>query len=142
MKNVIEIFGGGIGAVCAYLFGEFTTDLSTLLLLIVLDFLLGVLVASVFKTSTKTESGTLSSKVMLKGLVKKICMLCLVAIAYRLDILLNVHMIKSGTIIAFIIEELLSIIENIGLTGVKIPQVISKAIDVLNKNLSEVNSNE
>ena len=50
---------------------------------------------------------------------------------YRLDVQLGTTYIKDAVCIAFMANELLSIIENAGLMGVPIPAVIVKAIEVL-----------
>jgi phage-related holin len=46
--------------------------------------------------------------------------------------------IKDATVIALIVNELTSIIENLGIMGVPLPSVITKAIDVL-KNRDDKN---
>lgn len=58
-------------------------------------------------------------------------MLLLVAIGYRLDLLIDTTYIKDSVCIAFIANELISIIENAGIMGIPIPKVITNAIDVL-----------
>ena len=42
--------------------------------------------------------------------------------------------IKDAVIIAFIVNESISIIENAGLMGIPIPVAIAKAIDILKKS--------
>ena len=56
-----------------------------------------------------------------------------VLIAYRLDILIGKHYIRDAVIIAFTINELISLTENAGLMGIPMPQVIKNAIDILQK---------
>ena len=58
-------------------------------------------------------------------------MIVLVAVAYRLDILIGTDYIRYTVIIGFICNEVISLIENAGLMGVPVPNVIEKAIDVL-----------
>ena len=57
--------------------------------------------------------------------------LLFVLVAYRLDLQLSTTYIKDAVCIAFIANELLSIIENAGLMGVPIPAMIVKAVEVL-----------
>lgn len=74
---------------------------------------------------------------MFKGIVKKILTLIIVVIAYQLDILLNINMIRYIVIITLIIEEIISIIETITLTGLKVPTIITKALDVLERSVKD-----
>ena len=129
----ISIFGmlGIVGSYISQLFGGWSMDLQTLLLFMVVDYVSGLILAGVFKKSEKTKSGALSSNVGFKGLCKKIGILFCVLIAYRLDISIGTDYIRTAVIIAFIVNEAVSIIENVGLMGVPIPPVILKAIDVL-----------
>lgn len=137
-KTILDTAIGVVGALLYFCFGDLTVQLTTLIWVIVIDFITGLLVASVFKTSPKTKSGALSSSEMLKGFVKKLCILILVAVAYRLDIMLGTNYLKNATTIALISEELLSIIENVGLMGLPIPSFINSAIDVLNQKVKEM----
>ena len=122
---------GTIGSFIASLFGGWSMDLRTLLIFMVVDYVSGLILAGVFKKSEKTKSGALSSNVGFKGLCKKIGILFCVLIAYRLDISIGTAYIRTAVIIAFIANEAVSIVENVGLMGVPIPPAILKAIDVL-----------
>lgn len=133
VMTIIGIIGGFI----AELFGGWTTDLQTLLIFMVIDFVSGLLVAILFKNSNKTDSGTLSSQAGFKGLCKKCFILLMVLVAHRLDVTLGTEYIKTTIIIAFIVNELISIIENAGLMGIPIPKVITSVIDVLKKKAGE-----
>lgn len=137
-QYILDTAIGVVGALIYLAVGDITAELSTLVWLMLLDMVTGFLVASVFKASRKTSSGALSSKEMLKGFVRKVGMLMLVAIAYRLDNMLNVNYLKNATTIALIVEECLSLIENIGLMGIPIPKFISSAIDVLNSKVQDL----
>ena len=129
----ISIFGllGVVGSYISQFFGGWSMDLQTLLLFMVVDYVSGLILAGVFKKSEKTKSGALSSNVGFKGLCKKIGILFCVLIAYRLDISIGTDYIRTAVIIAFIANEAVSIVENVGLMGVPIPVPILKAIDVL-----------
>lgn len=66
-----------------------------------------------------------------------------VLVAYRIDLILGLDYIRNAVIIAFITNELISLVENAGLMGVPLPAVITKAIDILQKKSeSEVKKNE
>ena len=132
LKSSICTMIGILGAYIANLFGGWSQALTTLVIFMAVDYLTGLAVAGFFRNSTKSDSGGLSSAVGFKGLIKKIAILAIVVIAYRLDLLINVNYIRNTAIIGFCANELISIVENTGLMGVKFPPVITKAIDILN----------
>ena len=122
---------GAVGAFISWLFGGWSEDMLTLIILMISDYITGVIVAAFFKKSKKSENGSLSSVAGLRGLCKKGVMLLVVLIAHRLDISLGVEYIKSTAIIGFIANETISVTENIGLMGVPLPEVIKRALEVL-----------
>lgn len=123
----IGIIGGGIAA----LFGGWTSAMTTLIIFMVIDYATGIIVAGVFHRSGKSKSGALESRAGFKGLCRKGMILLILLVACRLDLMLGTGYIKDCVCIAFVVNETLSIIENAGLMGVPIPQVLIKAIDVL-----------
>ncbi len=131
MKETICTITGVIGAWIATLLGGWNSALGTLIIFMVADYITGLIVAGVFHKSGKTESGTLNSHAGWKGLCKKGVMLLFVLIAHRLDMVIGADYIRNTVIIGFIANELISIAENAGLMGLKMPKVIKKAIDVL-----------
>lgn len=133
MKNVLCVSSGAIGSCLAYLLGGWNEAIVTLLLFMAIDYITGLIVAGVFHKSKKTESGALESRAGWKGLIKKGCTLLIIVVANRLDMQLGTSFIKDSVCIAFITNELLSIIENAGLMGLPIPSAITKAIDILNQ---------
>ena len=132
MKNNIFItIVGTVGSLIASSFGGWTESLTTLLIFMLIDYVTGLIVAGVFKKSLKTESGALESRAGFKGLCRKGAILLFVLIGYRLDLAVGTTYIRDAVCIAFIANELISIVENAGLMGIPIPAVIMKAIDVL-----------
>ena len=131
IKALICTIVGMIGAVITNLFGGWTRDMETLLIFMAIDFLTGLIVAGVFKRSEKSSSGALDSHAGWKGLCKKCVTLFFVLIAHRLDLVLDTNYIRTATTIGFILNELISITENAGLMGIPLPQIITKAIEVL-----------
>ena len=128
---------GTIGGFIAELFGGLTIDLQTLMWFMAIDLAMGLILATFFKNSNKSDTGTLNSTSAWKGLCKKCITLLMVLVAHRLDITLGVEYIKTAVIIAFITVELISIIENAGLMGVPIPKVLEGIIDVLKQKAGE-----
>lgn len=132
---------GLIGSAFASFFGGWDSALTTLLIFMAIDYLTGLIVAGVFHKSKKTESGSLESRAGWKGLCRKGVTLLIVLVACRLDLLTGSTFIRDAAVIAFVVNETLSIIENAGLMGVPIPGVIVKAIEVL-KQKSDVKEEE
>ena len=133
-KNAVLAILGVIGSSIAYILGGWDTALQTLLLFMGVDIVTGYLVGGVFHKSEKTEGGRLESRAGFKGLCRKGVILLIVLVAAQLDALMQTDIVRNAVIIAFIANELLSIIENAGLMGVKIPTALQNAIEVLQKN--------
>lgn len=131
MKECFCTAVGVLGSFIAGLFGGFDAALLTLLLFMAADYVTGLILAGVFRRSPKSESGALESKAGLKGLFRKGGMLLTVLVACRLDLLLGSNLIRDASVIAFSVNELISITENLGLMGVPIPEVIVKSISAL-----------
>jgi toxin secretion/phage lysis holin len=132
-RNVVA---SGVGAVLGFfiaLAGGWDKALETLLTFMLIDIILAVLNSIVFKTSAKSESGALSSRAFSKGLTKKVFLLILVVIGYKLDIMLDIDYIRTSVIIALICNELISILETYKLSGIKSPEVLDDILDVLQK---------
>ena len=133
MKDGICTAIGVVGSTIASFFGGFDAALITLLIFMGVDYATGLIVAGVFHKSEKTENGALESRAGWKGLCRKGVSLLVVLVACRLDMIMVSNFIRDATVIAFIANETISIIENAGLMGVPIPSVITKAIEVLKK---------
>lgn len=136
IKTTFLTIVGATGSFIANLLGGWTSDMQTLLILMGIDIVMGLLIAGFWKKSEKSPTGTINSLCMAKGLVRKGVYLLIILVAYRLDLSLNVEYVRTAVIIAFIVNEVISIIENAGIMGVPIPSVITRAIEVL-KNKSE-----
>lgn len=133
MKSAICTSIGVVGSLIASLFGGWTASLTTLLIFMGIDYLSGLVVAGVFHKSPKTETGALESRAGLKGLLRKFTMLLFVLIGYRLDVAVGTTYIRDAVCIAFMANELISIVENAGLMGLPVPSIITNAIDILKK---------
>ena len=134
MKEMILTVTGCLGAAIAAVFGGWSAGMTTLLIFMAVDYATGLIVAGIFHRSPKSDGGALESRAGWKGLVRKGVTLLIVLIACRLDIMLGVTYIRDAVVIAFIVNESLSILENAGLMGVPIPAAITKAIELLKDN--------
>lgn len=131
MKNVICWVIGVMGSLVASLFGGWTASLTTLLIFMAIDYITGLVVAGVFHRSPKTETGALESRAGFKGLIRKFMILLFVLIAHRLDLAIGANYVRDTVCIAFVVNEVISIVENAGLMGIPVPAVIINAIDIL-----------
>lgn len=133
MKETMCTTLGMIGAGIAWAFGGWDAAMAALLVCIGVDYISGSLVALVFQKSTKSETGAYNSAYGLKGLCKKGLMLLFVLVAVQIDRLLGADYVRDAVCIGFCSNEVLSIVENLGLAGVPMPQAVTKALEQLQK---------
>lgn len=120
-----------VGAAIASLLGGWTGAMTTLVILMFIDYVTGIIVAGVFHASPKSSGGALSSAVGFKGICRKFVILLIVVVACRVDLLLDTNIIRDATCIGFCVNELVSITENAGLMGIPLPRKLVEAIEVL-----------
>lgn len=110
--------------VILYWLGGWDISLQALTILIVLDFITGVAKAG--------YTSTLNSETGLKGIYKKIALFALVAVSVAIDkITGNSGMIRTLVIYYMAANEGLSILENLGAVGVKIPEFLKSRLEQL-----------
>ena len=137
MKQTLFAVIGVIGSFITNLLGGWDMALQTLVLFMAVDYITGLIVAGVFKKSTKTENGALESKAGFKGLCKKGMILLYILVAAQVDKFTGTEFIRNAVVIGFMANEAISILENGGLMGVEYPKVLKNAIDVLKNKESE-----
>ena len=130
MKEWICTITGVAGGFIAAIFGGWDSALETLIIFMGIDVVTGVVAAAMSK-SKHSDSGALNSSAGWTGLAKKFCILLMVVVGVRIDLLLGTTYIRDTVCISFCLNELLSIVENTNLMGIPYPDVIKKAIDVL-----------
>lgn len=133
MKESICTVLGMVGAAIAGAFGGWDAALTALTVCMAADYISGTIVALVFHNSNKSESGAYNSAYGLKGLCRKGLMLLFVLVAVQLDRLLGADYIRDTVCIGFCSNEVLSIVENLGLAGVPMPDAVVKALEQLQK---------
>ncbi|MCI0768093.1 phage holin family protein [Bacillus sp. TL12] len=126
-----KTFIATFGAFCGYFFGGWDAILKILVTLAVVDYVTGIIAAG--------YRGELKSKVGFKGISKKIVLFLLVGVSTQLDVIFGSNSaIREATIFFFLGNELLSIFENAGSMGIKLPTVLINAVDILSvKNKQE-----
>ncbi|MEB8649306.1 phage holin family protein [Bacillus cereus] len=120
IKTCIATFGG----FCGYFLGGWDAVLQILVTLAVVDYITGVIAAG--------YNGKLKSKVGFKGIAKKVVLFLLVGVAAQLDAAIGSNSaIREATIFFFMGNELLSILENAGRMGIKLPDILTNAVEIL-----------
>ncbi|WP_299034087.1 holin family protein [uncultured Anaerococcus sp.] len=118
MQNILTVIKrilSAIGAWLGYILGEVDGFLNALILMAVIDYITGLMVAVVEKK--------LSSRIGTKGIFKKLLMFMMVAIAHMVDkdILHTHEAIRTATIFFYLANEGLSIFENSLKLGLPVP---------------------
>ena len=131
MKQTVCTTLGLLGAGISRAFGGWDAAMAALLVCMGVDYLSGSIVALVFHKSNKSETGAYNSAYGLKGLCKKGLMLLFVLVAVQIDKLLGADYVRDAGCIGFCSNEVLSIVENLGLAGVPMPQAVTKALEQL-----------
>lgn len=128
-KNIVLSTAAVVGTFIAEALGGWDSAMITLIVIMVIDYITGMSCALVWHKSPKTESGCADSSVGMKGLIKKGAILLIVLIAARLDITLNLAgAARLATIMFFIGNEGISVVENLGIMGVPLPAIIKNSL--------------
>jgi toxin secretion/phage lysis holin len=125
IETIWGTVAGAFGLLTAQLFGEYTSALNTLLMLMVLDYASGVLAAYI------NPGLALNSQKGFKGIARKLFIFILVTVAYSIDSHLGTHEICTMTTFFYIANEGLSIIENAAKAGVPIPATLRNTLEQL-----------
>ena len=88
MKEWLCTIAGIVGGFIATLFGGWDSALATLVVFMGIDFATG-LVTAIMGKSKHSKSGALNSKAGWIGLAKKFCILLMVVVGVRIDILIG-----------------------------------------------------
>lgn len=109
-----------IGGVMAYLWGAWDALIIALVVVVVMDYITGVINAALRRE--------LSSAVGFKGLCKKVMIFVIVAVGVIVDraIPSTNGAVRTAVIVFYIANEGISILENAGRIGVPLPRVLKK----------------
>ena len=129
MKNIISDIVSVILTTIVYVLGGVDIALKSLIIIVIIDYLTGV--ASAFYNKK------LSSRIGLKGIIKKFCYFLVVALAVIIDNLMGQSgVIRTLVIYFFVANDGISVIENMADMDVKLPKKLIDALDDL-KHKSE-----
>ena len=117
----IHYLGAIVGGVLGFLFGKWDLPLQILLTAMAFDYISGMLKAFYL--------GEVSSRVGYKGIIKKVGILFTIVVANLTDLVLGLTIFRSAICMFFCMNELVSVLENVTLLGVPIPEfLINKLI--------------
>ena len=133
MKEYIGALVGITAGVLSWLVGGFDTPILALLICMGADYATGLIVAGVFHASPKTSGGGLDSRVGWKGLARKFVTILIVVVANLADLMLELGYIRDAVIAGFCANECISILENAGLMGIRIPKALGAALEKLSQ---------
>lgn len=123
LKSGLSFIGTGF----IYLMGGYDIALKCFLIVMIIDYVTGLLKA--------IKNKKLNSEVGLKGICKKVGMLCLIALAVILDeIMGNSGVVRNLVIYYLVANEGLSIIENLGELNILIPSIVKDTLEQLKKD--------
>lgn len=126
MKHIINDIISVIFTTFVYLMGGFDIAIQSLLIVMVIDYLTGI--------ASAIYNKELSSKTGFKGIIKKFCYLCVVALSVVIDNLTSQSgLIRTLVIYFFVANDGLSIIENMAEMGVKLPQKLIDSLEQIKK---------
>ena len=124
IDKIISLVASEVATIFIYLFGGIDVALTCLIVAIVLDYVSGMI-----KAYNKKQ---LSSKIGFSGILKKIGILILVMLSVLVDrVTGDTGAIRTLVIYYFVANEGLSVLENLGESGIPIPNAIKKALKVL-----------
>ena len=149
MITVGSILSGAIsslGGILIFLFGGWDFWLQFLLIVMFLDIATGVM-KSLYLKSEKTDSGAFSSKIFIRGMLRKGGCLAIIIVAVQVDAIfiqtgtpLDIAFfgsVRNAVIVFFWLGVVASILENCGEMGMNLPKPLIKFLDVLNDNLQD-----
>lgn len=132
----IQIAFTAIGAIIGAALGGFDGFLYALCILMITDYITGVIEAG--------YSHEISSKIGFKGILKKILMFVVIAVAHLIDtyVIHTPGMLRTATIFFYVSNEGISILENISLCGVAIPKKLQSVLKQLHEKEKFENTDE
>ncbi|CAN7710179.1 phage holin family protein [Paenibacillus sp. LjRoot153] len=113
-----------LGAIARYTFGGWCELIGLFIMVILVDYVTGIAV------SIKEQKG-LISQVGFWKLARKGLMLLVIMLAHRMDILMDIDLMMTGTIYFYLANELISITENYRRLGLPLPLIVKQLIQIL-----------
>lgn len=122
--DLLRLIGAGIAAAFTYAFGGADNWLLGLTVLVIADYISGVISACI--------NHTLNSKRGFAGILKKILLFCVVAVANIVDNATNAGGVLRSAAIGFLMaNEGISVLENAARCGIRMPKRLLRALEQL-----------
>ena len=125
MVNLIKTWGLYLGSGCLsliiYLIGGYDILIKTLLVMIVIDYITGIMKGY--------KNKNINSNIAYRGLRKKVMVLFIVMAASQMDVILQGVGIRTLVLIFYVATEFLSILENAAILGIPIPEKLKVALE-------------
>ena len=119
--NAVSVFIGVAGGILAGIFGQWNTALWALVILMAMDYITGIIKAVYIKK--------LSSEEGYKGILKKITILVIVALANRVQVITGgVAAVREIVIMFYIANEGISVLENVAAVSTKMPAALKNIL--------------
>ena len=138
MKQWVEIIIAILGAEVVKHTGGFDTIFTSLLLLMIIDYITGI-IKGIYNKNLNSEKGYF-------GILKKVLMLLVIIVAQQIDLIFaeqNIELcVREATIIFYIVNEVISILENAG-QFINIPDKIKDVLEQIKpKKQQQINNNK
>lgn len=133
--EVQMVWGAGCsvaGGLTGYLLG-WNDLVETLIVAMVIDYITGVLAAYRYKRKHPNSKKGPNSRVGALGIIRKVSILCIVALAHYLDTAMGISAVHTMIVWFYIGNEGLSIIENTAKAGAPIPKRLTDTLEQLAK---------
>lgn len=129
---IIKSVAGFIAGIVSIVTGLFGVVFAVLLGLMAIDFITGCIAAVVSGEGLRSLKGV-------KGLFRKVYIMLLIGAVYMIEIaiLKSSGVITDGVSGAFAVMELVSIVENGGRMGMRMPEFLTKTITTLKSKVGE-----
>lgn len=131
LQGILASISVVLGTICSFCFGDVDVFLTTLIAMLVIDYITGITAAYI--------NGELNSQIGFKGIIKKVLRLIIVAAAVQVDRVTGAHgYIRNTVILFFIANEGISILENSGKCGIPIPKKFLEVLEQLQEKNNSV----
>ncbi len=117
LKTIIKLIAAGFAEAAVFIWGQADKWLNALIVMVILDYISGVIAAAVRRQ--------LSCAAGFTGILKKLLFLVVAGVAHIADHLIGMNGMGRTAIVAFLIaNEGLSIIENCASAGIPLPPML------------------
>lgn len=125
---------GVVGGLCTKILGGFDYSLKAMLLLMGIDIIAGFICAAIFDKSKYSKNGVCSDA-LIKGAIRKISILSIVAIGVVIDTIMEMDYVRNGVVMYFIATEGISILEHMVVIGLPVPAFVTNILENMRKEV-------